>query len=288
MTGQLSVSSAHKGIFNSAVSLAWSGLPSGVTAALSKTSFLAPGDGTTVTTFTAAAGVTPGSYTATLTATGGGLTETVPVSLTVVPPPYCTLGSSVSPLAINAGQSASAQLACSGVQGTFAAPLTLAISGAPTGVTAKIAATTIMAGGSVALTLSTVQTMAAANFNLSLKATSGSFTSTLSIPVVVSANSFTLTAAQSAVTIKAAASGSATVTTAHVGAFNSAINLAWTLPSGVTVAESKLVAAPGDGSVVTTFTVSSTAKAGTYSATLSATGGGVTQTVPISLTIAAK
>ncbi len=40
--------------------------------------------------------------------------------------------------------------------------------------------------------------------------------------------------------------------------------------------------------VVTTFTVSSTAKAGTYTATLSATGGGLTQTVPISLTITAK
>jgi hypothetical protein len=130
--------------------------------------------------------------------------------------------------------------------------------------------------------------MAAASFNLSFKATSGTFTSTLSIPVVVSANSFTLTSAQSAVTIKAGATGQVSVTTAHLGVFNSAINLTWTLPTGVTATGVKVVAAPGDATVVTTFTVSSTAKTGTYTATLSALGGGITQSVPISLTIAAK
>ena len=140
----------------------------------------------------------------------------------------------------------------------------------------------------MALTVSTLQSMAASTFNLSLKATSGSFTETLSIPVVVSANSFTLTAAQSAITIKAAATGQVSVTSAHVGVFNSAITLSWTLPSGVTAAGSKIVSAPGDGIVVTTFTVASTAKAGTYSATLTAIGGGVTQTLPVSLTIATK
>ena len=135
--------------------------------------------------------------------------------------------------------------------------------------------------------MSTVQTTAAASFSLSIKATSGSFTSTLSIPVVVSANSFTLTAAQSALSIKAASTGQVSVIAAPVGVFNSAINLVWTLPSGVTVSGSKVVV-PGNGSVVATFTVSSSAKTGTYSATLSATGGGVDTNGSISLTIAAK
>ncbi|HWF48952.1 MAG TPA: hypothetical protein VG168_18225 [Bryobacteraceae bacterium] len=70
-SASLSATSAHNGVFNSAVSLAWSGLPAGVTASLTKSSFAAPGDGTTVTTFAVSSSSTPGTYTVVLTATGG-------------------------------------------------------------------------------------------------------------------------------------------------------------------------------------------------------------------------
>ena len=111
-TSQLTVASAHQGVFNSAVSLSWTGLPSGVTAALAKSAFSAPGDGSTVTTFTAAASATPGTYTLTLTGTGGRQTQSIPVTL-VVAPPSCTLGVTspfASALSLSAGQSGSVQV----------------------------------------------------------------------------------------------------------------------------------------------------------------------------------
>ena len=154
------------------------------------------------------------------------------------------------------------------------------------GVTTKLAAPTMTAGGSVALTISTVQTMAAASFTLSLKATSGTFTSSLSIPVAVAADSFTLTAAQSALTIKLAATGQTECEYRAPGSLQFCRHSHLDTSCRVTSAGSKVVAAPGDGAIVTTFTVSSTAKTGTYNATLTAIGGGITQTVPVSLTIA--
>ena len=288
-TSQLSVASAHQGVFNSAVNLSWTGLPAGVTASLTKSSFAAPGDGATVTTFTAAASATPGTYTATLIGTGGGQTQAIPVTL-VVAPPSCTLGviyPSASALSLAAGQTGSVQVSCASVLGAFSAPLTLSVTGAPTGVTAQPSAATVAAGAKASIQVSTPESMAAATFNLSLKATSGSFTATVPISVAVTASNFALTAAQSALTVTAGLTGQLTVTSAHKGMFNSAVSLSWSgLPSGVTAALSKTsFAAPGDGTTVTTFTAAASATPGTYPATLTATGGGLTETVPVSLTI---
>jgi len=292
-SGQISVSSIHHGLFSSPVSLSWAGLPGGVTASLARSVFAAPGDGTAATSFAAAANTAPGTYAVTLTATGGGLTQSVPVTLTIAPAPTCTLGTaypaSLSSLAVAAGQSASAQVSCSAVQGVFSSPLTLSLTGMPSGVTAKAATSTMPAGGSVTVTVSAAQGMPASNFTLLFTAASGNFTTSLPIAVSVSANSFSVTAGQSAMTIKAGTAGQASITAAHIGVFNSPLSLSWAMPAGVTASLSKtMLAAPGDGTAVTTLTASTSAKPGVYTATLTATGGGQTRTVPVTLTIAAK
>jgi uncharacterized membrane protein len=86
-TGQASATVTHHGVFNSAVSLAWTGLPAGITTSLSKSSLAAPGDGTVTTTFNVARSATPGTYTVTLTASGGGIKQTAPLSLTIAAAP---------------------------------------------------------------------------------------------------------------------------------------------------------------------------------------------------------
>jgi uncharacterized membrane protein len=289
-SGTVTVTSKHQGGFNSPVSLAWSGLPTGLTAALSSSSLAAPGDGTAVTTFTAAATTPPGTYTATLTASGAGATQTVPVALTIAAP-SCTLAPSAASLALSAGLTGSLKVSCNSPQGTFSAPLTLALSGAPNGVTATTSSNSLtVATGSVTLQVATPITLAATSFNLSLAASSGSFGSTLTIPVSITASNFTLTAAQAALSIYTGGTGTASVTTLHHGIFNSAVSLAWSgLPNGVTAALAKAtIAAPGDATVATTFNVASTTTPGTYNATLTATGGGITQTIPLTLTIATQ
>lgn len=283
----LSVSSAHQGVFNSAVNLAWSGLPSGVTASLSKSSLSAPGDGTAVTTFAAGASAAPGVYTALLTATGGGLTQTASVTLTVAPP-SCTLGVSASTLNLSAGQTGTVQISCTAAKGTFPAPLTLSLTGVPANATATLGSSTLTPGATATLQIKTPIDMGAANFNVSVSAAAAGFNAAVPLAVAVAASNFTMTAAQSTLTVTAGTSGQASATLLHHGLFNSALGLAWSgLPTGVTASLNKVtLSAPGDGTVNTTFAVAANTKPGTYSPLLTATGGGVTQTLPLSLTIA--
>ena len=284
----LSATTLHNGVFDSAVSLAWSGLPTGVTAALAKSSFSAPGDGTAVTTFAASASATPGTYTATLTATGGGITRTLPVSLTITNP-SCTFTSSAATLALSAGQTGSVKVSCNVIQGVFSAPLSLSVTGAPSGTTVAPTAASMPATGSASIQVTTPITMAATNFTLSVMATSGAFTATIPVAVSIAASNFTLTTDQSALTIAQAASAVLHATVTHHGVFDSAVTLTWSgLPAGISASPAQFsLAAPGDATVATTFKVTSTATAGAYTATLTASGGGLTQTVPLKFTITA-
>ena len=74
-----------KGGFSSAVAIAWSTLPSGMTAKLAPPSFPAPGSGSSSFTLNAASTVAAGPYTVYLTATGGGINQTLPLAVTVQP-----------------------------------------------------------------------------------------------------------------------------------------------------------------------------------------------------------
>jgi PKD repeat protein len=279
-------------MFSSPVYFSWSGLPTGVSVSLTKPALPAPGDGATTTTFIAAASTTPGTYTATLTAIGGTLTQTVPVALTIRPAPSCslTVNYPASPMVITAGQSSTIPVTCSGVQGSFNAPLSVSLTGSLSGVTAKLSAPTIAAGGSLTVQLTTLQSVSTSTLSLSLTASGSGFTKTVPISATVNASSFTVTAAQAAMTIKQASSGQVSLATAHIGVFNSPVSFSWSgLPAGVAASLSQAATpAPGDGTATTTFSVASSAKLGKYTATLIATGGGQTKTFPVAMTIAAK
>jgi cardiolipin synthase len=81
-TGTSTITSTVSGGFDSTVSLAASGLPSGVTAAFSPAS-ISGGAGSSTLTFTASGTATTGTSTVTITGTGGGVTATTSVALTV-------------------------------------------------------------------------------------------------------------------------------------------------------------------------------------------------------------
>ena len=285
---QMVVSTTPQNGFSASVSFSAAGFPTGVTAAFSSATAAATAGSTL--TLTVATSVKAGSYPVTVTASGGGVTRTASVSLVVSVPPSCTLSANPSSVTVTAGQAASVQVSCGSVSGTFTEPLGLSVTGAPTGMTPTASSTTFAAGSSTTLTLSTSQSTAAGQYGLSIAVRGSGFTRTLAIPVTVSAaNLFTLTAAQSSMTLKFGASGQVSVTSAHSGTFNAAVNLSLTgLPGGVTGSLSQSVlSAPGDGSTVATFTVASTAKPGTYSVMVTGTGGGITATAPLTLTIAA-
>jgi uncharacterized membrane protein len=97
------VTSLHFGIFNSAVSLSVTGLPSGVTASLTKTALAAPGDGTVTATFAVASSAKAGSYSVVVSGSGGGQTETAPLTLTVTGAQGFSFAVNISAMTIQQG-----------------------------------------------------------------------------------------------------------------------------------------------------------------------------------------
>jgi len=81
--GTSTITTAVSGGFNSAIALSAVGQPTGVTVSFSPTSVAAPGSSTSTMTITVASNAAAGSYTVTVTGTGGGLIHTATVSLTV-------------------------------------------------------------------------------------------------------------------------------------------------------------------------------------------------------------
>lgn len=98
-SGQSTVTTSISGGFNSAVSLAVSGMPSGVTAALAPASIAAPGGGNSTMTVTAGSSAAAGTYPIQITATGGGLTRSTTLSITIT----STSGGTTTQLLGNAG-----------------------------------------------------------------------------------------------------------------------------------------------------------------------------------------
>jgi pseudomonalisin len=185
------------GGFNSNASVTVSGLPAGVTVTLSPSLLPAPGAGTSSISLTASPTARLGAASITLSVSGGGIVATVPVALTITPPPTFTFtrvtsfGSTTNPLAIAAGGSATVQFA-SAAQYGFASTLALSASGAPAGVSLKLSASTILPGQGVRLTIRTPAMTAAATGTVTVTASSGGQSKSATIPFTVTAPAKTL------------------------------------------------------------------------------------------------
>lgn len=83
-SGTSTIATTVSGNFGNFVSLSASGLPTGVTATFSPASINAPGAGSSTLTISADASTAPGTVPLTITATGGNLTHTVLVNLTII------------------------------------------------------------------------------------------------------------------------------------------------------------------------------------------------------------
>ena len=172
----VNVSAAATGGFTSAVSLSVVGLPAGVSAAFTPTSILT--SGMSVLKLTAASSAHSGSYPVTAVATGGGLTKTVSLTVSIVVPPTFTL-TAQSAMTVPMGQKGSMQLSTARTS-TFNAAIGLSVGGLPSGTTASFSPPSIAAPGSGTSTLSlTTQTTAPGNYALVLTGAGGGIAQTM-------------------------------------------------------------------------------------------------------------
>ena len=274
----------RSGGFSGAVTVTVTGVPSGVTAAVSNA--VTTGLVTTADiTIAVAAATVPGVYNLTARAQGSGVADaTVPLTLTVTEAAAFTftLSSAAvtippggnSPVTVNLGRT------------NFTGPVTLALEGAPTGVTGVFNPNPATATSST-LTISVAAGVAAGTHALTVRASAAGLPDqTGTVTLTVSASTYTLSLSASAATVAPGGSQPVTVNLARTN-FTGAVALALQgAPSGVTGVFNPS-SATGPTSTLTISVAAGTA-AGTHTLTVRGTAAGqADKTATIALTISA-
>ena len=179
----ITLSVAVSGGFNAAVTFSASGLPSGVSAAFTPSTLSAPGSGSSFLKFTAASSAAPGVYSATVTASGGSVTQRQTLTLNV---PGFSLTPSAASVIVTSAAKGTMKLTTAALAG-FSSSVAFLVSGLPTGITASFSPQTLSApgGGSSTLTLTKGSGAVAKTSAFTVTATSGSFARSISIGLTV-------------------------------------------------------------------------------------------------------
>ncbi len=174
--------------FTGSVAVAFTGLPSGVTASPS-TLTLQPGAAQSIT-LSASAAAAAGAFTVTATGTSGTLSSTATVSVVVaVPPPAPDFSLSLTPasLSIQAGAAGVSTSVLAAPVNGFTGTVAVALSGLPTGVTATPATLSLTPGAAQSITLTAGSSAVAASATVIFTATSGSLSHTAALALTVTA-----------------------------------------------------------------------------------------------------
>jgi subtilase family serine protease len=184
-SGTSTITSAVTGGFDSAISLAANGQPSGVTVSFSPTSIT--GAGTSTMTVTVASSTAAGTYQITVTGTSGSTSETTTVALTVTGTnANFTVSASPSTISVARGSSGTSTITTA-VSGGFNSAISLSASGQGTAQSLTFSPSSIAAPGSGPSTM-TVQVGKSArlgNHTITIKATGGGVTHTTTVTLDV-------------------------------------------------------------------------------------------------------
>ena len=201
--GNTTITVTDLGGFTGSVSLAASGLPSGVTAVFGTN----PTTGASTLTLTASATATTGTSTVTITGTSGSLTASTTLALTVNAAAAANFTISASPatLTILQGANGTSTITITS-QNSFSSATTLTATGLPSGVTAAFSTNPVTppANGSATsvLTLTASATATTGSATVTVTGTSGSITHSATIALTVNSSSGAQTAVYSS-TLKA-------------------------------------------------------------------------------------
>jgi subtilase family serine protease len=271
--------------FNSSIRFSVTGLPAGVTATFAPATLSA--SGSTTLTLVASASTAPGVYAMNIVGTSGATSQSAALSLTVVNAPPLTLTLSAAYIDVAAGSNGSVTVTTA-TNSASGSAVSLSVLGAPQGATVKLSSTSIKApgAGTSTLTATIAATMAGGTYAVTVMATAGGVSKTALLAInVLPPPSFSLALSPTSITAAPGGYATATATTIRTISFNSAISLKVTgMPAGVT-ASTGTINTPGSGISTLGITIGSNASAGTYTLTVTATGGGVTKTAPLTLLI---
>ena len=270
------------------ISLATSGLLSGVTGSFSPANVSAGGSSTL--TLTAAAGATSGNATLSIVGTAAGGSHAAPVALIVTPRVINDFAVQAVPSSVTIKQGSSLTVSVqTAVTAGAAQSVSLSLSGLPAGVTGSISPANVTAGSSATITLNATAAAALGNASVTITGTapSGTQTSVLSITVVAPAlNDFAMTVFPGAISLARGTSLVVTVSTAVISGVSQTIALAVTgLPAGVSgVFNASSISAGGFATL--TLTASAAAPAGSTNATIMGVATSGSHSGVVSITVA--
>ncbi|HEV2664382.1 MAG TPA: glycoside hydrolase family 9 protein [Blastocatellia bacterium] len=181
-SGTSAITITRSGGFTASVALSAGGLPAGVTATFNPPSTTGNASSLTLAVSSTA---TTGPATVTVTGAGGGLTHSIPISLTVNAPPTpdFTLSASPASLAINQGASGASTITITRAGG-FTSSVALSASGLPSGVTASFNPASAT-GNSSALTLTASSAATLGSATVTITGTGGGLTRTTTVALTV-------------------------------------------------------------------------------------------------------
>ena len=274
--------------FAGTVSLAASGLPSGVSASFSPAQ--TSGGGSSKFTLKASSSVSNGKATILITGTSGGQSATTSVALSV----DFALSASPGSQAVTAGKRVSYRATLTMKSG-FTGPVDLSVTGLPAGATGTFSPPSLSQSGQSILTIATTRTTSPGAYTLDIVATTGGLQQAANVvlAIVDDSGAFSVSAAPDSVTIGQTAStatGNTTLTVASNNSFSSSVTLSASgVPSGVQALFSPNPVTPApDGSVTSMLTLtelSVPAPFGSFAVTVTGTAGYQIATTPLSLTV---
>jgi len=266
--------------FTNPVTLSVSGLPSGATAFFTPN----PVDTSSTVTVSTVTEAPAGSFPFTISGVAGGVTRTVSATVVITVTDF-TLSASPSVQTVpTGGGTASYTINIGRPSGGPNDPVTLSVSGLPSGATATFTPNP----GAVASTLSVTTTSSTppGSYTLTVTGTSGDLTRTTTVTLGVNSPTtpdFTLSVSPGSQSVVPGNSVSYTVTINRTAGFSDAVTLSANLP--IPGNTTSFTPNPADTSSTLTVNTFSDAPAGSFQLTITGVAGGVTRTVTATLVI---
>lgn len=267
----------HSG-FAGNVTLAVSGLPTGVTASFSQD----PTTSSSVLTLTASATAKKGTATVTVTGTSASLTASTSIALTVNAFGNFSLSAAPKTLTVLLGSSGTSTITIKAIGG-FDQNVTLSAGALPAGVTATFSPNP--ATSTSTLTLAVSSTSNLETETITITGTAGTLSHTATVKLVTVEPDFTLTASPTAISVAQGSSGTSTLTINPLNTFNSSVALSVvSVPPGVTATFS-----PNPATSTSTLKLAVSSAAALKSTTIMVVGksGFLTHTAKVKLTVTA-
>ncbi|MBL0940492.1 MAG: hypothetical protein IBJ03_16475 [Gemmatimonadaceae bacterium] len=292
-TGTVPVTITRSNGFADAVTLAVSGLPTGVTGTFNPAT-VAAGSTTSTLSLAVAANAAAATTPITITASGTGITaQTATVNLTVTAAATPAISLTANPAAVNvtAGQTATSAIGIARTGG-FTGDVTLALEGAPTGLTGAFSANPVGSAATTStLTLSTTSAVTPGTYNLTVRGTGTGVTAqTATVAVTIAAAPGVTLSAITAQSLSQGTSSPAAIPIILTRIGGLAGDLTMSLEGAPTGVTATFAPNPATGaSAQMTLNASATAAPGNYNLTVRATGAGnVSGVATFALTVTAS